>query len=173
VGVFTRHESAARELQVSSVTIHVDSGRQHHPVGGGGWSHTAGGPAPIHRGTGPDPPVDRPRSTGRRPDPPGTGPIHRSTGPDPPGNRRRSTGVTAPIYRGTSSETSFHLSYTLCISTDDPYGPASPSHCRVPHDAHEAARRAGPSTGPRPNIVKRKLTDNEPFAGPRHSNRYV
>jgi len=134
------------------------------------------------RGTGPDPPGDRPRSTGgsapiHRATAPihrGTGPIHRSTGPDPPGNRRRSTGVTAPIYRGTSSETSFHLSYTLCISTDDPYDPASPSHCRVPHDAHEAARRAGPSTGPRPNIVKRKLImDNEPFAGPRHSNRFV
>ena len=118
-----------------------------------------GRPAPIHPGTGPDPPVDRPRSTG------GSAPIHRGTAPIHRG--------TGPIYRGTSSETSFHLSYTLCISTDDPYGPASPSHCRVPHGAHEAARRAGPSTGPRPNIVKRKLTDNEPFAGPRHSNRFV
>jgi len=166
VGVFTRHESAARELQVSSVTIHVDSGRQHHPVGGGGWSHTAGGPAPIHRSTGPDPPGDRPRSTG------GSAPIHRATARST-GGLARSIGRPAPIHRGTSSETSFHLSYTLCISTDDPYVPASPSHCRVPHGAHEAARRAGPSTGPRPNIAKRKLTDNEPFAGPRHSNRYV
>ena len=100
MGVFTRHESAARELQVISVTIHVDSGRQHHPVGGGGWSHTAGGPAPIHRSTVPDPPGDRPRSTG------GSASIHRWIGPDPPGDwpdpsvdRPRSTGKPTPIHR--------------------------------------------------------------------------